>query len=283
MVNQNVNPLFDLPTRKARGVEWTRVTPEVAQHWLTFNHANRHIVLGKLHQFQTDMERGAWLNDGAPIRFAPNKLLDGQHRLTALIQVGLTLPMVVIYGLEDETQVNMDTGRGRSPVDVLTIEGLSRWEAVVFGTAVHPLISHERGLPLSTSVRYINRDARNFYLENIDAVQRTLRVLGTVPRHPTPLTFARAATCHFLFSQKDPETADLFFSRLYEGEGITKTQPVYHLRNRLLNDAMTKVRRSPFEEYFAIIRAWNATRKRGSWKSGVTMYPGKENDLPEIA
>ncbi|MET3654705.1 hypothetical protein [Dyella japonica] len=282
MQNHDVNPLLDLPTRHARGIEWVRVTPAIAHHWLAFNTTNRHVTQHKVQQFQLDMERGTWLNDGAPIRFAPNKLLDGQHRLMAMLQAGTTLPMVVIYGLDEQMQVNMDTGRGRSPVDVFTIEGLDRWQATVLGTAIHALISASRDVPISSTVRYVNREVRDFYLEHIAAIQRTLRVLHDLPRKPTPLPWARAAVGHYLFAKKDHELADGFFRGVYEGYQLGPTQPVLHLRNRLLNDAITKTRRSVFDDYFCLIRAWNATRRGTPWRSGHAMYPGTDTNLPEI-
>lgn len=275
------NPSMELPLRKARGFEEVRVTPEIAQHWLTFNTGNRCLVNARIEQFKGDMERGEWAENGETIRFSYGKLLDGQHRLTALVLAGVTLRLPCIFGLDPESQVTMDTGRGRTPRDVLSIEGLGKWESGVFGAAVHGIISARNGSPPSSSVKYTNRAVRNFFLENQSAIKSSLRVLHDLPRKPTPLPFSRAMTFHFLFAEKDAELADWFFSRLYIGDGLRTTSPMFHLRQRLMNDMVTKNKRSPFVECAFLIKTWNALRHGNSWKAGSALYP-KENDSMEI-
>lgn len=278
---KSFNPVLEIPLRKARGFEEVRVTPEVATHWLTFNTTNRALVNSRVQQFQADMERGEFLENGEAIKFAHGKLLDGQHRLMALILAGVTLRFLVSFGLDPETQVTMDTGRGRTPRDVLSIEGMGKWEAGVFGSAVHGIIAtHSGGLP-SSSARYTNRTVRNFFLEHRSAIESSLQVLRDLPRKPCPLPFARAMTMHFLFAEKDREVSDWFFQRLYIGDGLKASSPIFHLRQRLMNDLVTKNRRSAFIETAYLIKAWNAVRKGGSWKTGNTLYP-KDGEALEI-
>lgn len=275
------NDALAIPLRKHRGMEEVMVTPEIAAHWLTFNISNRSVTNARVERFKEDMERDQWRMNGETIRFAYGKLLDGQHRLQALTLSGKTLPFMVAFGLDPETQVTMDTGRSRTPRDVSSIEGLPTWQAGVFGSAVHGIMAVKRGGLPSSATKFTNQDIRNFLIANRIAIDSGIRVMHDLPRKPTLLPFARAFQLHYLFAEKDREKADWFFQRLYLGDNLGKTSPIFHLRNRLMNDLVNKTRRSAFLECSFIIRAWNAVRAGGLWRSASSLYP-KDGESPEI-
>ena len=275
----STDPFFQLPLKARHEVLVVSVTPDMAQHWLTFNVTNRGIVNARVNQLKADMEDGNFCENGETIRFAQGKLLDGQHRLTALIMAGVTLRLTIVVGLDPESQVTMDTGRSRTPRDVLTIEGLTKWEASVFGSAVHGIISGCRnGIP-SFAVKYTNREVRNFFLENRSQIEQTLSVIRDLPRKPTPLPFSRAMAMHYLFSIKDRSLADVFFQRLFIGDNLPSTSPIFHLRSRLFNDLANRTKRTASQECGMIVKAWNAMRANKSWRSACSLYPKQGEDL----
>lgn len=278
----NSNPAYDVPLRKARGVDEIRVTPDIAQHWLTFNTLNRNIVESKLAQFKNDMEAGNWLDDGATVRFAYGKLLDGQHRLNAIVLAGVTLRMTVVHGLDSESQVTMDTGRGRTPRDVLSIEGLDVWESGTLGSAIHTIIAYESGGLLYTSKKYTNREVRNFYLEHRAALDSSLYAVKPLPRKHTVIPLSVALAAHYVFSKVDKPLADRFVPSLLTGEGLARSTPLHFLRDLLLSDLLDKRSRSTFMTWFMMVKAWNATRSRASWKSKSALYQHKDESFPEV-
>ena len=278
----NINPAFDIPLRKARGIAEARVTPEIAQHWLTFNTSNREITQAKVEQFKRDMERGDWHEQGDTIRFAYGKLLDGQHRLIALTLAGVTLPMIAVHGLDPETQANMDTGRGRTPRDVLSIEGLGSWESRTFGAAVHTIIAYESGLALYSARKSLNREVRNYYLEHRAAIEATIQFCKGLPRKHPVVPHATTMALHYITAKIDRDAADTFFLRLLSGESITKSSPLYFLRSRLMTDLLEKKKRTEYERLHFIVKTWNAVRKGSVAKSDVFMRPREGEKFPEI-
>ena len=52
------------------------------------------------------------------------KLLDGQHRLTALTHTNQTIPFLVVRGLPEETFVYFDQNRPRAAKDALKVRGV---------------------------------------------------------------------------------------------------------------------------------------------------------------
>jgi hypothetical protein len=113
------------------------ITPEIAAEWLSKNtFENQRKVLGRHVKFLTETIRQGQFDTGSPIRFAvhnnTNWLVDGQHRLSAIIASGIpSIECVVIKTHCQEQQdvaelyARIDRGRGRSLVDALRGLGLT--------------------------------------------------------------------------------------------------------------------------------------------------------------
>lgn len=273
---------MSLPLQKSRCFQDVVVTPEIAAHWLTFNISNRGFFNSRLEEFKAAIVADAWADNGEAIKFAHGKLLDGQHRLMAIAATGKAQRLSVICGLAPETQVTMDTGRSRTPRDVLTIEGLDTWQAGICGSAIPGIISATNGGLPSSPLKYPNRIIKAFFLEHRAELERTVRFLHDMPRRPMVLSSSRGATFHYLFSKKDQDRADWFFSRLYIGDVLKTTSPVFHLRTVLMNDWTSKTKKSVFVQCYHIVAAWNAVRKDAVWKTPHGLYP-RDNTTMTIA
>lgn len=279
-----INTALSIPLQEKEGQAVIHVTPEIAAQWLTYNQGNRARVAKKVEQFKADMERGQWRDAFDPIRFAKGKLLDGQHRLEALMLANVKLRMLVAWGLDPETQVVMDTGRVRSPSDILSIEGLGTWEARIVGAAVHPILSYMRGGFLYSTSRFTNHEVRDFFLEHRGKLERSLRCIKDTPRWHPILAHSRAIALHFVFSEvAGADLADQFFSGLLTGEGLTKTSPIFQLRAVLTNDALASRTRSAYETYLFVVRGWNAWRHKSVFKTAKNLTQRADGKFPEIS
>lgn len=79
------------------------ISPEVAKKYLAVNGENPRKLINKnvVHQYAIDMATGNWVLNGEPLVFDSNgNLKNGQHRLTAVIQADVTVPMMVIRGVD---------------------------------------------------------------------------------------------------------------------------------------------------------------------------------------
>ena len=97
-----------------------RITPETAQKYLEKNTNNyRKMNLTRVSCYATDMKAGKWQYNGEGIKFAKNGiLLDGQHRLAAIVKAGVPVDMLVIRDIEDNVNV-YDIGSSRSLAMIL--------------------------------------------------------------------------------------------------------------------------------------------------------------------
>lgn len=101
------------------------ITPQLAEIYLGKNTHNRNVRKPVVAKYANDMERGFWNFDGAPIRFSDDgTLLDGQHRLHAIIKSNKAIDLLVVRGLKKETQATMDIGSVRQAGHFFQINGV---------------------------------------------------------------------------------------------------------------------------------------------------------------
>jgi hypothetical protein len=100
------------------------VSPELAFQWLEGNTHNRPICQAKVEHFVRLMKAGLWQHSSQGIAFdTAGLLIDGQHRLWAVIEANVTVRMLVCYNAPPKTRWVLDVGPGRSDKDIINITG----------------------------------------------------------------------------------------------------------------------------------------------------------------
>jgi hypothetical protein len=121
------------------------ISPERAKQILLSNDGNRNLRPKDVDAYAKFMRRGSWRDDlGDPIHISVNgRLLNGQHRLNAVVLSGATIKFMVFYmepidGFGDLTAMGMPIDRGalRSMSD---ITGLADKAARIVSTMVRDL------------------------------------------------------------------------------------------------------------------------------------------------
>lgn len=118
------------------------VTPAQAKAFLTKNlKDNRKLRRTYIDYLADCILRGEWklTHQGIAISSA-GELLDGQHRMHAIIKAGVAVPMRVTVDVEPDAFVAMDRGRVRSDGDVLKID--ARYVAVARMLAQLPVATN---------------------------------------------------------------------------------------------------------------------------------------------
>jgi hypothetical protein len=121
---------FDLANLGSVRSQWMDVTPEMAARWLKNNFGNRPIRWDTVKAYARDMLNGLWVPTHQGLAFNDkDALIDGQHRLHAIVMSGVTIRMMVTFGLpskierkEMTTMDAVDRGATRSVGDQLTIQ-----------------------------------------------------------------------------------------------------------------------------------------------------------------
>ena len=112
------------------------VTPQQAIHWLEKNTHNRPLTQSAVDRYARDMATGRWTFNHQGIAIADDHtIIDGQHRLWAVIESKTTIPMMVTTGLHISVQDSIDGGLVRSARDVLVLREGAKVENLHLGIA----------------------------------------------------------------------------------------------------------------------------------------------------
>jgi hypothetical protein len=100
------------------------VTPKLAAEWLKSNHSNRPLNRRYVEEVCRALENGTFQTTHQGIAFdTQGRLRDGQHRLTAIVETGIAVKMLVTTGMTEEQLLAIDDGRRRSLHDVIGMTG----------------------------------------------------------------------------------------------------------------------------------------------------------------
>ena len=144
------------------------VTPELARTWLKINNYNRPRNSEAVEKYVRQIKEGRWKLTHQGLAFTRNGfLLDGQHRLWAIIECDATLPMRVCINEPVENYDAIDCGRNRSNLDVVRM-GLK--DSTISTAHTLTLKSMLAGRLCKTANRWTNAELTEQYREHIDAV-----------------------------------------------------------------------------------------------------------------
>lgn len=233
------------------------VTPAMASEWLRDAHQNRKVRTTFVSRLAEAMRAGEWRSNGQPLIFSDaGRLLDGQHRLLAVVESGETVRFLIVRGVPEAAMVTIDRGTKRSFSDFLEIHGYSAGRLV--SAAVRFAMSIEDGTYFA--------DWTHYSYEKMQAwLDVNPRIVDSVAKYRSisrgMIVGSIASALHYLMSRKDPKQATQFWDRVIIGEGITKSDVEFKLRERLLDELRGTSRMVIERERVALcIKAWNIRR-----------------------
>lgn len=263
--------------------EIVEMTPEMARGILEGNRRNRGLRADYVTKLAGAMRRGEWRINGEPIQVAEDgTLLNGQHRLSAVVESGVTVPMVVVRNLRLDTQMTMDTGTRRHLSDVLAFHG--EIETTNLGAMLGMLHRYRNGDRLDNSVRTMPTPTEALALLEREPGIKEGIPLGRKVFKKTRLRVSIAALFLYLFEEADPGEGRRFFDALCEADTEPPGSPIRALR--LFLDRAQKERHYRTSTYVLsgmVIKAFNAWRE-GREMSYIAFRPGgaKPEAFPEI-
>lgn len=262
--------------------EVVTITPADATNWLRCNEHNRPVRKSHVVFLAGEMKAGNWQINGQAIVIAENEqVLDGQHRLLAIIEAGIPIKSLVVYGITPEAFSTIDTGAVRSSADALWLHFHDYSQHVVkaVATAVPWLKQLERGaLRTGGSSKVSNTEVIAYAQDHLSLFERAARLHG-YPKDNRPLSMGPGTALYEYFARRDEEKADKFFEDLYTGENLERTDVEYVLRQAFQKDAQRITTKLPTSiKVRMTIKAWN-WRRRGmdtaSYQT-ISVSPGED-------
>ena len=274
------------------------VTLEEADKLLSEDSRNRPLRDIWVDQLAGMMAAGDWYPaTGDTIKISTaGKLLDGQHRLFAMLLYGKPLKFNVATGIKPMAQEYMDNTVTRTGSDGLSMHGYVN--ANVLAAASRLLLFYEHGVLVSQgkrrgrrsqfegTMKFPPRAIRRFVEKNEAIIDIVSRSCKKAPRTLTPTL--QAATRWFLEGHASPngpagylrESSDWFFDHLLLGHDLHLKSPIFALRRLLENERRRKGLSYSWHQKLALtFKAWNLIQ-RGKEINHLIFRPGEHFPWP---
>jgi hypothetical protein len=254
-MTQTSVPGTDIPQ-----VEIIAVTPDLATKWLKQNTHNRTLRKRAVADYARDMKAGQWRLNGEAIKFASDgALLDGQHRLQAVIEADVAIPLMVVTGLPNDTQETMDAGRKRTTADAFSLRGETN--AAILAAVLKKVWLWDQGdYKFGQNSRPTTAECAALLQERPE-IYRSVEIAARVHQAFRYMPQSVVGTAHHLFSRIDVNEAVWFFCRVGDGADLSANHPVLTLRNRVMTDRADNRKLPDYRHMAYLIRAWNAVRE----------------------
>lgn len=238
---------------------------------LAANTTNRPLSRAVVASYAEAMRSGDWMVTHQGIAFdGRGVLVDGQHRLAAIIEADVPIDVTVFTDVDEATFDVLDTGKRRNAADVLAIEGeksttmLAAMVRTVWLYQNRPDLAWSGGAAAVTNHQIVQTLADHPKLR--DYVSRGEQIAAA-----TGMIKSAAGAASYLVEHAN-RRADLtgWYDGIIDGAGLTKTDPRLVFRRVMFAMARKQAgqvqRRRDTREHVALyLKAYNA------WTTGDTL------------
>jgi hypothetical protein len=213
-----------------------QLTPAAAQRLLERNKHNRKISEKVIQKYAAEIKAGEWRLTPAGIGFDDHGVLvDGQHRLSAIVRANQAVPMLITLGLPNACQEKVDRQRRRTLFDALFLAGhaIQRQEVEIATCLTRRLVRSESGVVPGD---FLVKQTLDCHLEHIRAVIAAMKGANKSVRGLSQASFLAAAV---LYHEIDAAKCTEFLEGVRTGEMLTQDHPAMRLRRFLLGETVT--------------------------------------------
>lgn len=274
----------DKSVQKHPEVKVVLVTPAMAENWLISNIGNRPLDMDRVNGFLDQMRKGEWMLSTDSIGFDTNgKLVNGQHRLNAVVRYGKPVQFLVSTGIQPEAFTVIDTGKNRTPGDILGIGG--------FSSPAHKagicrfVMAYKKGkvITIKASVResgITNQEILHYAETHTEKLEEAYEVSTRVrKKFRVGLAPREVGGLYWLFAEFSKGDALKFFELYASGENMSSRHPVLTLRNKFIQESTSQRKYGMRDRLAWAILAWNKFRKGGDMTR--IRWNGETDDFPK--
>lgn len=204
--------------RHVAGVTATMIMigPTLAKLLLELNTHNRRISPAVVEKYGREIANDEWYPTPAGIGIDEHGVLvDGQHRLQAIVNTGATVPMLVVFGLPSNSQQKVDRQNRRSLFDVITLAGITTDRKAVQIASVLARRSLGTTIPADS-------DVKQALLTHEDAIYA---VIKRVPAHKAGVCAAGVMAALTIAWEMDDDKTEQFIDKVVEPTQIANDDP----------------------------------------------------------
>lgn len=231
------------------------ISPQMAEEYLAHNTRNRKIVAAHVDAIARDIRAGNWMMNAQPICFSRSgRLLNGQHRLSAVLQAGEAIEVPVMRGLPEEAYATYDIHAKKGPQLGAAFDSFGD-KPLIAAAAV--LLWKRELKPAGT------RNAKPTPAEVMRIVEQHPRLLEMRTFGRKMIEFGRGsvlAYAAYCIERDDPELGRVFLERFETGADLPRGHLILELRKRM--QVLRRERTSQEEQLREILSSWARFREK---------------------
>lgn len=245
-------------------VEVKSIDPAMAAAMLAKNSTNRKVNTRRVHTYANFMRNGEWKLNGESICFdSDGNLLNGQHRLLAVIESDMTVPFVIVSNVDDGSFSTYDTGKKRTAGDVFGIAGVRnpnesasavlKYMILCDDPAAQIIHTKKQTAIAKEKMLEIYNDSRSLFDSAVDLAYKLNYKLNIYRRSDI------AAMIVYLVLEKKHSRAEVehFLRMLFQYETTTDAPYLAYVRDKIIKAGLSAVSMNPRYKQNLLFKAWN--------------------------
>lgn len=266
-------------------IEKILITPEMAKKMLEMNTNNRVANQAYIHKYAREMVNGTWKeNTGELIKISKsNIILDGQHRLLAIIKANKCINFHVATEVEDDAFTVLDTGKTRSTGDIFKLAGVKNYNNISSITQLYNNVYNNRSKAIkstnTTSLR--PQELLNMYNEQPEYWQEVFNLAQNLhTRFQRIWNLTEIGMFIAVLDHVNMIKSREFMRQICEGVDVSNNIVIL-LRNKLIADKVSANKKiSVTYRRALVIKAWNIFYSNRNVK--VLKFNPDTESYPEI-
>ena len=232
-----------------------KITPTIAESYLATNAGNqRNVTNSHMWHLRQQMENGQWMMTGEPIVFDnEGRLIDGQHRLRAMIMAKVTLEFLVVRGVSPNSFVAMNRGKTRSNGNIFAIHQVPNYNAAA--SAVGGVLNYRRaraveikdkgkvigyGGSLNSYVRASTTDLIQEYDAHPVEYGQAIAIAISCRKLAPQSTVATVAAISLIDAKHGIDEVLCFWDGFRTGANLESDDPILYLKTKMIENANSK-------------------------------------------
>lgn len=244
--------------------EVLHINPNMAKEYLATMEKNHSVSKKKVEEYAETMRRKEWMMNGEAIVFdKDNKLVNGQHRLIAVIKSGMTVPFLVVKGVDSDCFLTYDSGKKRTAADAFDIEGVKNAKLISSVVRKGCILEDDRYAVIIDSRKrasYTKKELLEKYNRYCDYYDWALKLAISLNNKLGLYSIADiGAVMSHLKVYLDYETDDIehFFKMLFQYKTTSDMNCLSYIRDKIVASSLNGTAIKPKVKQNMLIMCWN--------------------------
>lgn len=244
------------------------ITPQKALEYLKTSQGNRPISKPTVLSYADTMKQGKWLLNGCSINFDINgNLLDGHHRLHAVIEANIPVKFDVCRGVPTESFATYDCGRHRTLGQLLAMQNTKHYNLAASIVMVNEVLcktgrvyTNNSNVAGDSKKRLSNAEKYELYRKDPDGFNAVSLIIVRLQSRCRILSGSWAGGLYYFLTHKGGYREDEvlpFFEQLFS-LSAAENQSIEQLRQLITRYAFSSSTKLSTEALWAyIVKTWN--------------------------